>query len=366
MHLISLGERYKDYQDSELKNNNEILALTQPWMVEEIHEKYLRAGADIIETNTFNGTWISQADFKLEKDVYEMVIENTKLARKAADKITAENPEKRRLVAGAVGPCNRTASLSPKLEDPAFRNIVFEELVNGYREQIEALVEGGAHIIMVETVFDSLNCKAAGFAYTEFFEDHSYLRPLPLILSCTIIDQAGRNLSGQNIEAFYISMMNTKPFCVGLNCALGADAMKPLVERLSKIANCYVHAYPNAGLPNAMGGYDETPEHYADSVSVYAKEGLVNMLGGCCGTTPIFIQRLAESVAPGVPGINVRHWEDKSQTEKMMLSGLQEFIFTDNIRFINVGERCNIAGSLQFKKMIKNNEYDKAVDVAKK
>ena len=265
-------------------------------MIEEIHYNYLKAGADIIETNTFNGTSISQSDFKLEKDVYEMNVVNAQLARKAADKVTLETPDRWRLVAGAVGPCNRTASLSPKLEDPAFRNVVFSELVISYREQIEGLVEGGVHIIMIETVFDSLNCKAAAFAYKEFYEEHNYLRCLPLILSCTIIDQAGRNLSGQNIEGFYASMMHFNPFCIGLNCALGAEQMKPLVERLGKIANCYVHAYPNAGLPNAMGGYDETPAQFSSSVSEFAMDGLVNMIGGCCGTTPIFIKALTESV----------------------------------------------------------------------
>ena len=233
--------------------------------------------------------------------------EASRLARVAADKVTAEDAKeegekKWRLVAGAVGPTNRTASVSPKVEDPAFRNVTYMELVESYKEQIAALVAGGCHIIFIETIFDTLNARAAIYAYITFFEENIGVlkRKLPLFISGTIIDAAGRTLSGQNTEAFYISMMNSKPFCIGFNCALGAVQMQPFLQRLAKIADCYVHAYPNAGLPNAMGGYDETPEAFAASVKEFVTEGLMNMVGGCCGTTPDFIKHLADAVK-GMP-----------------------------------------------------------------
>ena len=264
-----------------------------------------------------------------------------------------------RLVAGAVGPTNRTASVSPKVEDPSFRNVSYMELVDAYKEQICALVVGGCHIIFIETIFDTLNARAAIYAYNEFFEECG-LEKLPLIISGTIIDAAGRTLSGQNTEAFYISMMNAKPFCIGFNCALGAEQMYPFMQRLAKIAQCYVHAYPNAGLPNAMGGYDETPENFGKNLRKYATDGLVNMVGGCCGTTPDYIEALYEAVR----GVQ-RRIDIPVSTNRMMLSGMSEFIFADHIRFINVGERCNIAGSLAFKKLITAGDFDKAVSVAK-
>ena len=233
------------------------------------------------------------------------------------------------------------------------------ELVDAYKEQIAGLVAGGCHIIFIETIFDTLNARAAIFAYITFFEECGLPR-LPLILSGTIIDAAGRTLSGQNTEAFYISMMNAKPFCIGFNCALGATQMHPFLQRLSKIAECYVHAYPNAGLPNAMGGYDETPENFAKNMRKFATDGLVNMVGGCCGTTPDYIEALYDAVRGVQRRVNI-----PATQHRMMLSGMQEFIFSDMIRFVNVGERCNIAGSLAFKKMIVANQFDKAVSVAK-
>lgn len=246
----------------EMKNNNDLLNITRKELVTEIHEQYLVAGADIVETNTFNGTWVSQSDYGLEKYAYRMNKEAARLARIAADKVT-ENEKgtegaRWRLVAGAVGPTNRTASVSPKVEDASFRNVTYLELVDAYYEQIQGLVDGGSHIIFIETIFDTLNARAAIFAYMDFFRDTG-LKKLPLFISGTIIDAAGRTLSGQDTEAFFVSMMNAEPFCIGFNCALGATQMYPFLQRLSKIAHTNVHAYPNAGLPNAMGGYDETP-----------------------------------------------------------------------------------------------------------
>jgi 5-methyltetrahydrofolate--homocysteine methyltransferase len=261
-------------------------------------------------------------------------------------------------VAGAVGPTNRTASVSPKVEDPSFRNVTYMELKDSYKEQIRALVEGGVHIIMIETIFDTLNARAGAYAYMEYFEETG-LKPLPLFISGTIIDAAGRTLSGQNNEAFYISMMNAKPFCIGLNCALGAPLMHPFLQRLSKIASTYVHAYPNAGLPNAMGGYDETPEMFGDNMRKFAMEGLLNMVGGCCGTSPDFIRAVRQAVSD-LPRRVV-----PVENHMTKLSGLTEFLFSDIIRFVNVGERCNISGSIQFKKLIQKGDYEAAVKVAK-
>ena len=302
----------------DMKNNNDLLNITQKEIVTEIHEAYLRAGADIVETNTFNGTWVSQADYGLESYAYRMNYEAARLARVAADKVTKDPAAdgRWRLVAGAVGPTNRTASVSPKVEDPAFRNITYMELVDAYYEQIQGLVDGGAHIIFIETIFDTLNARAAVFAYDNFFTDNKHLRKLPLFISGTIIDAAGRTLSGQDTEAFFISMMNANPFCIGFNCALGADQMYPFLQRLSNIAHMNVHAYPNAGLPNAMGGYDETPENYAANAKKFCQDGLVNMIGGCCGTTPNYI----EAVWNAVKGIPKR--EIKPKCDKMMLSGM--------------------------------------------
>jgi 5-methyltetrahydrofolate--homocysteine methyltransferase len=345
-----------------MKNNNDLLNITQKTIVTEIHEAYLIAGADIVETNTFNGTWVSQADYGLEKYAYRMNFEAARLARVAADKVTTaekDQPDGRwRLVAGAVGPTNRTASVSPKVEDPAFRNVTYLELVDCYYEQIQGLVDGGAHIIFIETVFDTLNARAAVFAYENFFRDTG-LTKLPLFISGTIIDAAGRTLSGSNTEAFFISMMNAKPFCIGFNCALGADQMYPVIQRLSKISHFYVHAYPNAGLPNAMGGYDETPENFAINAKKFATDGIINMIGGCCGTTPDYINALWKAVQ-GVPRRIV-----SPESNKMMLSGMEEFIFGDHIKFVNIGERCNISGSLKFKKLIKEDKYEAAIAVAK-
>lgn len=289
--------------------------------------------------------------------VLEINQQAARLARNAADKVTKETGQWR-LVAGAVGPTNRTASVSPKVEDPSYRNVSYTELKDSYKEQIKGLVEGGAHIIFIETIFDTLNARAGIYAYLEYFEETG-LRPLPLFISGTIIDAAGRTLSGQNTEAFYISMSNAKPFCIGLNCALGAPLMHPFLQRLSKLAPTYVHAYPNAGLPNAMGGYDETPEMFGENCRQFAIEGLLNMVGGCCGTGPDFIRALKKAVSD-VPRRVV-----PEKSNMTMLSGLTEFLLSDIIRFVNVGERCNISGSIQFKKLIQKGDYEAAVQVAK-
>ena len=255
------GDRFKNH-NKDLKGNNELITITRPDVLYEIHQSFMKAGADIIETNTFGANAISQADYGLESIVYELNLKAAKIARSVADEFTRKTPDKPRWVAGALGPTTRTASISPDVNDPGFRNVNFDELVSTYLEQVRALIEGGADILIVETIFDTLNARAAVFAYEKYFEE-SKLRKLPLIISGTIIDVAGRTLSGQNVEAFYISLMHAKPFCIGLNCALGADLMYPFLQRLSNIASCYVHAFPNAGLPNAMGGYDETPENFA-------------------------------------------------------------------------------------------------------
>uniref|UniRef100_A0A7S3NZU7 Methionine synthase n=1 Tax=Euplotes crassus TaxID=5936 RepID=A0A7S3NZU7_EUPCR len=349
------GEMFKDHP-GELKNNSDVLCFTQPDVIREIHEGYLEAGADIIETNTFNGTSIAQSDFGLESIVYDVNVKASQLAREAADKYTAKDPSRRRLVAGAMGPMPRTSSLSPDVNDPAFRNLEFDQAKDAYKEQIRGLVAGGAHIIFIETIFDTLNSKAAIYAYLEFFEEVE-LERLPLFISGTLIDAAGRTLSGQTVEAFYISIMHAKPFCVGLNCALGADLMLPFFKRLSQIAPTFVHAYPNAGLPNEMGGYDETPESFAENVSEFAIEG-INMIGGCCGTDKRFIKCLAEKVK------EYPRREVPKPTNLTLISGQSEFIFHPSFNFVNVGERCNISGSIKFKKLIKKDQYEEAVAVA--
>ena len=355
-------QEFKDCP-KEMKNNNDLLNITRKELVTQIHEQYLQAGADIVETNTFNGTWISQSDYGLEKYVYRMNKEAARLARIAADKVTASEKgtadARWRLVAGAVGPTNRTASVSPKVEDASFRNVTYMELVDAYYEQIQGLVDGGSHIIFVETIFDTLNARAAVFAFENFYQNNPHLKKLPLFISGTIIDAAGRTLSGQDTEAFFISMTNAQPFCIGLNCALGATQMYPFLQRLSNIAHMNVHAYPNAGLPNAMGGYDETPENFSMNAKKFCEDGLVNMIGGCCGTTPDYIAALWN----GVKGIPRRKLPEKSST--MMLSGMTSFIFREHIKFVNVGERCNISGSAKFKKLIKNGDYETAISIAK-
>ncbi len=288
------GERFKDWP-GDLKGNNDLLSITRPEIVEEIHKQYLDAGADIIETNTFNSTSISQADYQMQELAYELNLAAARCARRAADEYTAKDPSKPRFVAGAIGPLNKTLSLSPNVNDPGYRALTFDETVKAYYEQVKGLVEGGADLLLVETIFDTLNAKAAIFAIRKYFRE-TKKEQLPIMISGTITDASGRTLSGQTLEAFYTSIIHARPLSVGLNCALGAKEMRPHIEELSQIASCFVSAYPNAGLPNAMGEYDEQPSETAHFLEDWAKEGFVNIVGGCCGTTPEHIRHIAEQV----------------------------------------------------------------------
>lgn len=287
------GERFKDWEYS-LKGNNDLLSLTQPQAIEEVHRKYLDAGADIIETNTFSGTTIAMADYHMEDLVYELNYESAKIARKVCDEFTAKNIEKPRFVAGSIGPTNKTASLSPDVNDPGFRAITFDELRIAYKQQSEALLDGGSDILLVETVFDTLNAKAALFAIDEIQEERNI--EIPIMVSGTITDASGRTLSGQTAEAFLISVSHLNLLSVGFNCALGAQQLTPYLETLSNNAEFYISAYPNAGLPNAFGQYDESPEFMAEQIKEYAEKGLINIIGGCCGTTPPHIKAIADLV----------------------------------------------------------------------
>lgn len=311
------GERFKDWP-RDVKGNNDLLVLTQPGMIREIHEEYLAAGADIIETNTFNAQVISMADYGMEELAYEINVEAARIARQAADAWTQKTPDKPRFVAGAVGPTNRTASISPNVNDPGFRNVDFDELRAAYKEQVLGLIEGGADIILIETIFDTLNAKAAGYATLEAFEEKGVR--LPIMLSGTITDRSGRTLSGQTAEAFWYSLRHLKPFSVGLNCALGAELMRPYLADLSHVADVRISAYPNAGLPNAMGEYDETPHDMACQIEPWAKDGILNIVGGCCGSTPDHIQHVAEHVAKYKPRALPK------LEPKMRLSGLEPFV----------------------------------------
>jgi len=289
------GERFKNWP-SDLKGNNDLLCLTQPDIVEGIHRQYLEAGADIIETNTFNAQRISMADYHMEDLAFEINVAAATIAKRAARDFTARNPAKPRFVAGAIGPMNKTLSLSPDVNNPGFRAVSFDEVTDAYYEQVKGLVEGGVDLLLIETIFDTLNAKAAVFAIKKYFRDTKKAE-LPICISGTITDASGRTLSGQTLEAFYVSVMHARPLSIGLNCALGAREMRSHIEELSQIAACYTSAYPNAGLPNAMGEYDEQPEETAHFIEDWAKNGFVNIVGGCCGTTPDHIRHIAEHVA---------------------------------------------------------------------
>lgn len=295
------GERFKDWH-TDVKGNNDLLCLTQPQIIKEIHKEYLRAGANIIETNTFSAQVISMADYDMQPLAYEMNVAAARLAKEAIKEFNTEQgvDNNDRFVAGAIGPMNKTLSLSPDVNNPGYRAVTFDEVADAYYEQIKGLVDGGVDVLLIETIFDTLNAKAAIYAVTKYFRD-SKKEKLPVMISGTITDASGRTLSGQTLEAFYISVMHANPLSIGLNCALGASEMRPHIEELSEIASCYVSAYPNAGLPNAMGEYDETPEQTAAIVAEWAKEGWVNMLGGCCGTTPPHIAAIAKAVKSIAP-----------------------------------------------------------------
>jgi 5-methyltetrahydrofolate--homocysteine methyltransferase len=311
------GERFADW-GQDVKGNNDLLVLTQPESILEIHRQYLEAGADIIGTNTFNAQRISMADYGMEALSYEMNVAAARIARRAADEYSEKTPEKPRFVAGAVGPTNRTASISPDVNNPGYRNVTFGELSEAYGEQVRGLIEGGVDIILIETIFDTLNAKAAGHATLEAFDAVGF--ELPIMISGTITDRSGRTLSGQTAEAFWYSMRHLRPFSIGLNCALGAELMRPHVAELSAVADTLVSAYPNAGLPNAMGEYDETPEEMAGQLGPWVDDGLVNIVGGCCGSTPDHISSIHRHVceaAPRVPPVI---------EPKMRLSGLEAFV----------------------------------------
>jgi 5-methyltetrahydrofolate--homocysteine methyltransferase len=310
------GDRFAGGHDSvhehdhpgecDLKGNNDLLTLTQPAIIRGVHEAYLEAGADLVETNTFNATRISQADYHLEHLVPELNTEGARLAREACDAMTAKTPDRPRFVIGVLGPTSRTASISPDVNDPGYRNVTFEELGKNYTEAAGALIDGGADVIMVETIFDTLNAKAALFALSELFRARG--GRMPVMISGTITDRSGRTLSGQTAEAFYYSVAHIRPLSVGLNCALGAEDLRPHVQTLSRVAESFISTHPNAGLPNAFGEYDETPEQMAEVIGGFARDGLLNLVGGCCGTTPAHIKAIAEAVRPYAP----RDWKNKA------------------------------------------------------
>jgi len=353
------GDFFKDHK-GELKGNNDLLSLTRPDVIRNIHQSYFDAGSDLVETNTFSATSIAMADYHLEDVVQDLNVASARLAREAADEAMRKDPSRPRFVAGAIGPTNRTASLSPDVNDPSKRNVTFDQLVDAYYAQIEALVTGGVDILMPETTFDTLNLKAAIFALENFFDDSG--KRLPVILSITITDASGRTLSGQTTEACWNSISHAKPLGVGLNCALGADAMRPYLQALSKNADCFVHCYPNAGLPNPLAptGYDEKPEDTAGALFTFADEGLLNMAGGCCGTTPPHIHAIAEKLKEAEPRTVTKI------DPAMRLSGLEPFeIRGQSKSLIMVGERTNVTGSPKFRKLIESGDYDSALKIAK-
>lgn len=348
------SDRFRDWP-SDLKGNNDLLALTCPDLVARIHRDYLEAGADIIETNTFNSTRLSQSDYGMEDLVPELNRESARLARNVCDAVAAETNIPR-YVAGVLGPTSRTASLSPDVNDPSKRNVTFDELRENYYEAASALIEGGADLIMIETIFDTLNAKAAIYALEELFDDLN--TRLPVMISGTITDASGRTLSGQTTEAFWNSVRHAQPLSVGLNCALGAEELRPYIEELSTKADTFVSAHPNAGLPNEFGEYDQTPEEMAAIVSEFAESGLVNIIGGCCGSTPEHIRAIAEAVSPMAPR------KVAKRSHACRLSGLEPFNIEADALFVNVGERTNVTGSARFKRLIVEEDFTTALEVA--
>lgn len=350
------GDRFRNHS-LDLKGNNDILSLTRPGIVKEIHCAYLQAGSDIIETNTFSSTSIAQADYGLQESVYDINFQSAKIAKEAATEFTLKTPDKPRFVAGAIGPTNTTASMSPDVNDPGYRAVTFERLVEAYTEQVKGLLEGGVDLLLIETIFDTLNAKAALFAIDQYFE--SINKRVPIMVSGTITDASGRTLSGQTVEAFLISVSHIPLLSVGFNCALGAKEMRPHVQTLSENTPFYVSAYPNAGLPNEFGEYDETPEQMASQVEGFVDSGYVNVVGGCCGTTPDHIKALAEMVSNYAP-------RKCPEVKKIpTYSGLESLRVLDTSNFINVGERTNVTGSLKFKRLITEENYEEALSVAR-
>lgn len=347
------GDIFREHH-IDLKGNNDLLAITRPDVLAELHVAYLEAGADIIETNTFNSTRLSQSDYELEDSSYALNLESAKLARKLADEYSS--PEKPRFVAGVLGPTSRTASISPDVNDPSARNTSFDELVENYTESAKALIEGGSDAILIETVFDTLNAKAAVFALKEVYAELGF--ELPIMISGTITDASGRTLSGQTTEAFYNSLAHARPISIGLNCALGAEELAPYLKEMSRVAECFVSAHPNAGLPNEFGEYDQSANEMADIVEHFAESGILNIVGGCCGTTPAHIRAVAERVAKYPPRII------PEREPACRLSGLEPLNITNESLFVNIGERCNVTGSARFKRLVLNDDYTTALEVA--
>jgi 5-methyltetrahydrofolate--homocysteine methyltransferase len=351
------GERFKN-AEQQLQGNNDLLSLTQPDIIKEIHSSFLQAGSDIIETNTFNATSISQADYDTQDLAYELNVKAAENAREIADEFTRNEPEKPRLVAGSIGPTNKTLSLSPDVEDPGYRAITFDQLAEAYGEQIRGLADGGVDMLLVETIFDTLNSKAAVYAIHQYAEKTGH--ELPVMISGTIVDQSGRTLSGQTTEAFWISLSHTQNLLsIGLNCSLGSKQMRPYIEELSKHATCFTSLYPNAGLPDEMGEYNETPEFMAEYLGEYARAGFINMAGGCCGTTPEHIQAISEALNDAEPR-NIPEPEPY-----LHLSGLEPLTIRPDSLFVNIGERTNVMGSRKFKRLIKDEDYEEALSVGR-
>ncbi len=350
------GARFRDWP-SDLKGNNDLLSITRPDVIAGIHRAYLDAGADILETNTFNSTAISMADYGMSDLAYELNVAGARLAREVADEAEAADPERPRWVAGVLGPTSRTASISPDVNDPAFRNVTFEELAEAYTEATDGLLDGGADLLLVETIFDTLNAKAALFAIEGVFARRG--ERVPVMISGTITDQSGRTLSGQTAEAFWYSLMHARPLTIGLNCALGAKDLRRHVQELARVADCFVTAHPNAGLPNEMGGYDESPEAMATVLREFAEAGIVNVVGGCCGTTPDHIRAIADAVQGVAPRVR------PAIPRRLRLSGLEPVVVGPETNFVNVGERTNVTGSRQFAKLILAGDYSAALAVAR-
>ncbi|HCH58535.1 MAG TPA: methionine synthase, partial [Gammaproteobacteria bacterium] len=348
------GERFKDWHIL-VQGNNDLLSLTQPQIIQDIHKSYLEVGADIVETNTFNATKTSMSDYKMEEFAYEINVESARLAREACDEFSTK--DKPRFVAGVIGPTSRTCSLSPDVNDPGFRNVSFDELVGVYMESTRGLIEGGSDIILIETIFDTLNAKAAIFAVQQVFEDDDV--ELPIMISGTITDASGRTLSGQMTEAFYNSLRHANPISIGLNCALGPDLLRQYVAEMSRVSNTYTSAHPNAGLPNEFGEYDLGAITMSEQVGEWAESGLVNILGGCCGSTPDHIKAIADAI-DGLPPRKIPNIKPECR-----LSGLEAFNIGDESLFINVGERANVTGSAKFKRLILNEEYEEALDICR-
>ena len=351
------GTRFADVP-GQMKGNNDLLCLTAPHIIQDIHRKYLEAGADIIETNTFNAQRISMVDYRVEDYCREINLAAAKLARELADEYTSKNPEKPRFVAGSVGPTNKTCSMSPDVNHTAYRAVTFDELVEAYQEQMDALLEGGVDAILIETIFDTLNAKAAIYAACEAMKKAG--REVPLMLSITVSDTGGRTLSGQTLEAFLASVQHAPIFSIGLNCSFGAKQLKPFLRQLASRAPYYISAYPNAGLPNSLGQYDQTPEVMATQVKEYIDEGLVNIIGGCCGTTEAYIAEYGALVQGAEPHVPV------AESGRFCLSGLELLEQSPEVSFMNVGERCNVAGSRKFLRLIKVKSYEEALSIARK